>query len=395
MHSNHNTNPCLLYLRKHMKASKFLFFLGLVVITGSLTWILLLYKTYGSQTLKYLLLSPKDLLTYSTALVVNNQSPRSELGNNELVRPKPSLPPLPDKHTLPTMSHVYQKLNNCGPSSALMAASSLGVVFDQQYAASILKGGSGDKNVGPLELVKFLEMQGLNVQYRLNGNQETIARLIAKDIPVIVEQWLVKRGSNELVGHYRVVKGYDQKSNTFNTNDSFNGPNFVIPYAQFDEWWRPFNRTYLVVYKSEQEQTVKDILGSDWDSKLNAEDAVTIAQSEVKANGDGYSYFNLGSALTHLHKYDEAKSAYDQALKTTFPPYFLWYQFGPLEAYYQTGEYEKVISITDELFREAGDAEEGHYYRGLVYSKQGKSELAEIEQEKTLSANPRFIPPFE
>jgi tetratricopeptide (TPR) repeat protein len=377
-----------------MKASKFLLFLGLVAIAGGLTWLLLLYKTYGSQTLKYLVLSPKELITYSTALVENNQSPRNELDKRELVRPKASMPPLPEKHTLPTMSHVYQKLNNCGPSSALMAASTLGVIFDQPYAASILKGGPGDKNVGPLELVQFLESQGLRVAYRLNGDQETVARLIANNIPVIVEQWLVKRGSDELVGHYRVVKGYDQKSKTFNTNDSFNGPNFVIPYSQFDEWWRPFNRTYLVVYKPDQEQTVKDILGSDWDEELNSEDAVQVAQSETKSIGDGYSYFNLGSAYTHLHQFNEAKTAYDVALTKTFPPYFLWYQFGPLETYYQVGEYERVMSITDELFRAAGDAEEGHYYRELVYKKQGKTAEAQAEHEKTLSANPRFIPPF-
>jgi tetratricopeptide (TPR) repeat protein len=377
-----------------MKTKKFLSFLGLVLIVGVLTWAGLLYKTYGKQTLLFLFSSPKELLTYTSALVDTAPPSGNKLENGELVRPRASMAPIPERHALPKMSHVYQKLNNCGPSSALMAASTLDVTFDQPYAASILKGGPGDKNVGPLELVQFLETQGLHVAYRLNGDQETVARLISKDIPVIVEQWLVKRGSDELVGHYRVVKGYDQKSKVFTTNDSFNGPNFVIPYSQFDEWWRPFNRTYLVVYKPEQEQTVKEILGSDWDERLNAADAVAVAQSESKTIGDGYSYFNLGSALTHLHKYDEAKKAYDVALTKTFPPYFLWYQFGPLETYYQVGEYDRVISITDELFRAAGDAEEGHYYRRLVYEKQGKTDEAKSEQEKTLAANPRFIPPF-
>jgi tetratricopeptide (TPR) repeat protein len=316
------------------------------------------------------------------------------LNTEELVRPTASLPPIDSKHYITTMSHAYQKLNNCGPVTASMAASTLGVTFDQFFAAGVLKGGPSDKNVSAHEMQAFLESQGLKVVYRLNGNPQIIEQLIAHDIPVIVEQWLVKRGEGELVGHYRAVRGYDQKAQVFTTNDSFNGPNFVIPYTQFDQWWRPFNRSYLVVYKSEQEEVVRAILQTDWESVINWEDTAKVAQAEIKSIGDGYSYFNLGTAYTRLHKYSQAASAYDSALKLPLPDHFLWYEFGPLEAYYQMGQYDELFRLTDELLRQAGEVEEARYYRSLAYTKQGKLVEARLEQDKMSAANPRFTAPF-
>lgn len=215
---------------------------------------------------------------------------------------------------------------------------------------------------------------------------------MAQDIPVIVEQWLAKRGSGELVGHYRVVRGYDQRRQLFTTNDSFNGPNFVIPYAQFDEWWRPFNRTYIVAYRPEQEALVKQVLGSDWELTQNWQEARIVAQAETESIADGYSYFNLGTSATALADYDSARQAYDNALTFSFPEHFLWYQFGPYEAYYRTEAYDKVLDMTQDLIAKAGDTEEAHYYRGLVFEAQGKPEHARTAFEQAISANPRYAP---
>lgn len=383
-----------------MNAKK-LFIVGIALgISTILTWVGLLYFKYGKQTLLYLFRSsPEQVWTYSKAAINVPADPSSNqdglLNIDKIERPKASLSPAPAKHMIARMSHAYQKLNNCGPATASMTASVFGVNFDQFFAAERLKGGPSDKNVGPLEMKAFMESQGLNVVYRLNGNSEIIEHLVSRGIPVIVEQWLVKRENGELVGHYRVVKGYDRQAKLFTTNDSFNGPNFVIPYSQFDEWWRPFNRSYLVAYKDDQEQTVKDILQSDWEERLNWEDTAETAQAEIESVGDGYSYFNLGSAYTKLHEFEKAANAYDESFKKTFPPHFLWYEFGPLFAYYQVGRFDRVFAISDQVLKEAGSVEEAHYYRGLSYLKQGKTEEARIEQEKTLAANPRFIPPFE
>jgi tetratricopeptide (TPR) repeat protein len=273
-----------------------------------------------------------------------------------------------------------------------MAASTLGVTFDQFVAADVMKGSYNDKNVAAGELVSYLESRGLKAVHRFNGNAALIEQFSSRDIPIIAEQWLLKRGSNELTGHYRVMRGYDQNAKIFTTNDSFNGPNFTIPYHQFDEWWRPFNRGYIVVYKPEQEEIVKQILGNDWDTTANYKGAVAFAEAEVKSIGDGYSYFNLGSSETLLGNWAKAETAYDEALTHTFPPLFLWYQFGPLEAYTEQGKFDRVFQMTDKLLASAGEVEEARYYRGLAYLKQGKNGEAKTEFTKAVAANPRFAP---
>lgn len=363
----------------------------------AVAWIIILYKTYGLQTLLFLLRSPATLLTYTKPLIQPVAEEIKEVAElpfvESLIEPKASpLPPPPAKHYIIKMSHMYQKLNNCGPSAAAMAAGTLDVNFDQFVAADVMKGSYNDKNVAAGELVLFLESRGLKTIHRYNGNALIIEQLTSRDIPVIAEQWLLKRGSNELTGHYRVVRGYDQKSRIFTTNDSYNGPNFTIPYGQFDEWWRPFNRGYVVVYKPEQEEIVKQVLGSDWDASQNYKGAVETSESEVKSIGDGYSYFNLGSSETLMGNYANAVIAFDQALTHTFPPLFLWYQFGPLQAYTEQGKYDRVFEITDKLLATAGEVEEARYFRGLSYLKLGQIDNAKSEFEKSIAANPRYAP---
>ncbi len=372
---------------KSVKVLKlFLTVLVLLIVVG-IGWVGLLYFKYGKQTLLFLVQAPSEVvLTYSKGAVEDLIPDRTQT-------PTPSTPPIeiPAKHYIATMSHMYQKLNNCGPSTAAMAASTLGVNFDQFFAADVLKGNYYDKNVSADELEAFIRTQGLGAVYRINGNKAMVEQLVSQDIPVIVEQWLVKRGSGELVGHYRVVRGYDQNAKLFTTNDSFNGPNFTIPYAQFDEWWRPFTRGYIVVYKSEQENVVRQIMGTDFDETQNRTNALKAFQSEVQSFGDNYAYFNVGTTNDLLHDYPAAKVAYDKALQKTFPEHFLWYQFGPLDTYVNVGEYDKVLQMTSDLLAQTGEMEEPRYFRGLVYAKQGKTAEARTEFEKALSANPRFL----
>lgn len=382
---------------KCMKTSKKLVIGIVILLVVGLGWLGILYSRYGKQTLLSLVGAPPEvLLSYSKGAVEDLLPARTD-GEQTIIpsfedaeNPLPAIT-VPPKHTIANMSHMYQKLNNCGPSTVAMAASTLGVQFDQFFAADILKGSYYDKNVAADELATFLRAQGLGAIYRINGNISQVEALVSQDIPVITEQWLVKRGG-ELTGHFRVVRGYDQNSRLFTTNDSFNGPNFIIPYSQFDEWWRPFTKGYVVVYKPEQEALVRSILGTDWDETKNRTTALMAFQKETQSIGDNYSYFNVGTAANFLGDFQTAKTAYDRALQSSFPEHFLWYHFGPLETYYNTGEYDKVFQMSDKLLSEAGEVEEAYYFRALTYQKQGKTAEARAELEKAVKANPRYLP---
>jgi tetratricopeptide (TPR) repeat protein len=215
-------------------------------------------------------------------------------------------------------------------------------------------------------------------------------QLLANDLPVIVHQWLVRPHDGVLVGHYRVLRGYDVAQGHFIANDPYTGPQLTIGYAQFDEWWRPFGRGYIPVYRPEQEALVAAILGDDWNAETNQRRALDQAQLETQTLADGYAFFNLADAYVALGDLEAAAAAYDVAFTFEFPDHFLWYQFGPLEAFNQVGAYQRVLDITDEVLANAGELEEARFQRGMAYLGLGDPVAARAEIEKALVANSRY-----
>ena len=308
--------------------------------------------------------------------------------------PPPTLPPPVDvsqgQAFLASMNHEYQKLNNCGPVSLAAAASFFGAEITQFDAADVVKGSPEDRNVSPHEMVDYLHSLGLGAVYRVNGNEALMKQLLANDLPVIVHQWLVRPHDGVLVGHYRVLRGYDEGQGYFIANDPYTGPQLTIPYAQFEEWWRPFNRGYIPVYRPEQEALVATILGEDWDEGANHQRALAQAEAETQSLADGYAVFNLADEYLALGDLTAAVEAYDRAFAFEFPDHFLWYQFGPLEAFNRVGRYQQVLDITDTVIANAGELEEARLQRGVAYLGLGDPAAARAEIEKALAANPRY-----
>ncbi|MEJ2558872.1 MAG: C39 family peptidase [Anaerolineae bacterium] len=334
-------------------------------------------------------------------------SPNPSLTPTMTPSPSPTVTPAPSPTPIPThtptpwptmppaiflepMNHEYQKLNNCGPVSLAAAASFFGAEITQFDAADVVKGGPEDKNVSPQEMVSYLHSLGLGAVYRVNGDEELMKRLLANDLPVIVHQWLARPQDGVLVGHYRVLRGYDTNRGLFIANDPYTGPQFSISYAQFDEWWRPFNRGYIPVYRLEQEALVAGILGDDWPEEANHRHALAQAQEETQILGDGYAFFNLGDEYLDLGDPAAAVAAYDKAFAFEFPDHFLWYQFGPLEALNQVGDYQRVLDMSEQVITQAGELEEVRLQRGLAYLGLGDATGARAEIEKALTANPYY-----
>jgi tetratricopeptide (TPR) repeat protein len=228
-------------------------------------------------------------------------------------------------------------------------------------------------------MVDYLRSLGLGAVYRVNGNEVLMRQLLANDLPVIVHQWLVRPHDGVLVGHYRVLRGYDAAQNQFIANDPYVGPQLTMSYAQFDEWCRP-----------EQEALVAGILGEDWDEETNHRRALAQAQAETQTLADGYAFFNLADEHLSLGELEAAVAAYDKAFTFEFPDHFLWYQFGPLEAYNQVGQYQRVLDITAQVIANAGEVEEARLQRGIAYLGLGDFAAARTEMEKALAANSHF-----
>jgi tetratricopeptide (TPR) repeat protein len=332
--------------------------------------------------------APADTPT-STPSPAPSATPTATFTPTPTATPSP-VATLPARVFLESMGHEYQKLNNCGPVSLAASASFFGIQITQFDAADAVKGNPEDRNVSPEEMVDYLHSLGLGAVYRVNGSHELMQRLLARQIPVIVHQWLVRPADGVLVGHYRVLRGYDAEAGHFVANDPYTGPQYAISQAEFEDWWRPFNRGYIPVYRLEQEAEVAGVLGEDWDEGANQRRALAQAEAEIASLGDGYAFFNLAEAYLALGQPAEAVAAYERAFTFEFPDHFLWYQFGPLRAFNAVDAHQRVLDLSEPVLRQAGELEEARLQRGLAYLGLGDPGAARAEFEKALAVHPRF-----
>jgi len=326
--------------------------------------------------------------------------------NPTAVQPTPLPSPLPTEAPMipsPTFlltgfRHNYQTWNNCGPATLTMDLSYYGWKGTQADAAAFLKPDKEDKNVGPDEMAEFARsVLGLQALVRVNGTLDRLKALLVAGIPVIVETGYDPEPERlGWMGHYRLVVGYDDSQGSFLVLDTYRGSGdkgigLADPYDDLDQYWRHFNRTYILVYRPEQAEAVAHILGQDMDNGAMFTGALVRAQAEAAANPkDAFAWFNAGSSLVALGRYEEAAAAYDQARLLGLPWRMLWYQFGPFEAYYHVGRYDDVLALAEANLKVTPYVEETFYYKGLVLQAQGDVKGARENFQLALRYNPNF-----
>lgn len=289
-----------------------------------------------------------------------------------------------------------QTWNNCGPANITMALSYYGWQEDQTYAARYLKPNREDKNVSPSELVSFVnEQTQVRALTRIGGDLDLLRTLIANEFPVIVERSQMFEGY-DWIGHYQTVVAYNDSEQRFYSYDSFlgdgDGTGVTDDYEDLDHHWQAFNRAFIVVYDPVRENRLLSLLGERADPLQAAEHAFDVAQQEARANPqNGFAWFNMGSSLTELGRYQEAAVAFDEAFRLGIPWRMLWYQFGPFEAYYQVGRYEDVLNYVNNNLTNGGEyVEETYYWQGRVYEAMGRTSEAASAFRTALNRNNLF-----
>jgi tetratricopeptide (TPR) repeat protein len=307
-------------------------------------------------------------------------------------------PIIPRTVRLTGFNYQKQTWNNCGPANVTMALSYYGWEQDQTYAADFLKpGGREDKNVNPAEMAAFVnEQSAVDAVWRVGGTVDLIKQLLANNIPVIVETGSMPEGYDWL-GHYRTMVGYDDNQGVFTILDSFVGSDnpgagILESYPNFDDDWKQFNRTFIVVYEPQRAELVERIMGDYMDEQAAAQIALEQATAEATADTtDGHAWFNMGSSLSMLGDYERAALAFDKARVEGIPWRMTWYQFGPFEAYLQSGRVNEVISLVETNLGNGGEyVEETYYWQGRALEAQGLSNEAASAYRSALSRNPRY-----
>jgi len=292
-----------------------------------------------------------------------------------------------------------QDMNNCGPATLALYLRFFGWEGDQYDISSVIKPTRDDRNVNVEELIYYVRTKTgwLNTEFRVGGNLDTLKRLIAAGIPVMIEETFTTDRQywpedDQWSGHYLLITGYDDTAREFTVHDSEAGPNQKMAYSVLDENWESFNRVYIMVYLPEAEDDIKRALGEDWDVVNNRQKALKSAEASAQSDPENaFAWFNVGSNLAFFEKYNEAASAYDTARTLGLPQRMLRYQFGPFIAYFHSLQTDEVMTLTKYALEITRTSEEAMLWRGWAEYRRGNSATALSYFRDALRIRPDYV----
>ena len=313
---------------------------------------------------------------------------KHEIENKTEDLPTKKIAKIPDRYELPASVWIGQTFNNCGPATAAMLLSRFDINISQEETKKDLRTNPDDKNVFAVELKDyFIEKHGLNAKLLYNGSIEKLKKLNYAGFYVITENWM---RPDEDIGHVAIIRGFDDKKQVLILDDSYLGSGITFDYKQFDELqWKPFNRTYIVVFKNGDENKIREIVGDDWNNSL--ENSIERNKWDVNENGnDLYAWFSLGKAYFQLGQYAEAKKAFDASGEIGWPDRMLWYQIEPIETYNKIGEYQKALELSLGALQNNQSYAEAHFQAGLAYKGLGDLENYRKETDLAIALDSRL-----
>ena len=335
-----------------------------------------------------------------------SQTPTNQPAEQPLITPSPgptstrtpTPTALPQSINLGSPSWEKQTPNNCGPATLSLYLRSHNWEGNQTDISDLLKPETGDRNVNVEELIYYVRTQAgwLNAEYRVGGDIELLKRFLAAGLPVMIEEgdlldeqyW---PNDDRWAGHYLLLSGYDETTQTFIAQDTFRGPDRTVPYQSVAESWQAFNYVYLLVYRTDQTELVKLILGEDWDPDINRKKALELAQAQtIQDPNNAYAWFNLGSNQVYFERYHEAAQAYDTARQVGLPQRMLRYQFGPFFAYFFSGRNDDLLALTKYALQRTPNSEETLLWRGWGRYRAGETSRAMDDFQSALEENPFY-----
>ena len=251
-----------------------------------------------------------------------------------------------------------------------------------------LQGDNDDKTIFTHEFVEWARVYGFESIARVNGDIELLKTLTANGIPVVVKTWL---NVDDDIGHFRLVRGFDDERKIIIQDDSYHGPNKRIPYFDFLSMWQPFNYDYILVYTPQQAELVEAIIGLEMDENVSWQNALTRAQNEIELDPiNPYPHFNAATAHYHLGNYQSSVEEFEK-VRNDLPGRMLWYQIEPILAYRELGNYDRVFEIINNILENGNRAfSELYLIRGEIFLAQGRTEDARSEFEKALLYNENY-----
>ena len=310
------------------------------------------------------------------------------------IKPTPTL--IDRSLIIPKRKHVFQTFNNCGPAILSMAYSYLGIDKSQTELGQQLRpfqhpqGFNDDKSVTVSELSKISKDMGLISYHRPNGSPELLEQIISLQLPIIIRTWLNK---NEDIGHFRLIRGYDSINHTFIQDDSLNGSDLIYTYQDLIDIWEPFGFEYLIIAPENFKFDIERVLGENADERTAWQIALNREKLAWRQNPKTYFHaFNASVAAYHLQDWKTSKYYFD-AVEILLPSRMLWYQVEPLYSLFHLGEFNRLLSISDDILMNGNLAfSELYFLRGQIYENMQQIQQAKSEYYKAIKYHKYFVP---
>ena len=346
------------------------------------------------------------LMPTPTATYTPEPTTRTTPENTAIPSPTPNPTPIPTAVQLEGVMQEYQRLNSCGPTNLALALRYWGWVGEQVDIERVVKPRLEDLNVTPQEMLTYVqEHTQQDAVLRFGGTVDLLKRLVAAGYPVLVERGYVNLDEEwkGWMGHYGVVDGYDDAKNAVHIPDTVNG-NIWIDYDTLQKFWDQFSGTYLVIFPPEEREIVLGLLGDHADPEYNLDYTLKLFRERsenVDRSEQYFAYYSLGELLVMKKDYVNAAEAFDNAFEVygwlpvdDRPWRMLWYQVGPYEAYYYTGRYKDVISLTYKTITDASTPAlpETFLWSGRANVALGNTQTAIFDFKRALQWHPGWPP---
>ncbi len=301
----------------------------------------------------------------------------------------------PSSVNLSSFNHSYQTFNNCGPATLSMSLGWFGKKVSQKELGDkmrpwqVANGDNDDKTIFTDEFVAWAREYGYEAIARPNGDIDTLKKFTANGIPIVVKTML---HANDDIGHFRIVKGYDETKQVIIQDDSFEGPNREFSYYDFLTLWQPFHYVYIVVYTPEQADLVKAIIGEEMDEATAWQNTLSRSEKEAQLTDTTYPEFNMAVANYYLGNYEQSITDYESVAQV-LPRRMLWYQLEPILAMQKLKQYDKIMALSERILNGGNRAfSELYQIRGEIFLAQGNRDAARAEFEKAVQYNVNYQP---
>jgi tetratricopeptide (TPR) repeat protein len=292
----------------------------------------------------------------------------------------------------------YQDYQNDGPAVLSAVLRFFGKHESQYLIAKSVKPDYLDPNVSfeELELYVGETYPEFGCIVRINGNIEILNNLILAGLPVVIRIETEKgfsawEGDDRIDSRYILVTGYDNASNLIFFQDPFKGDQQSVSSEKLMSDWYPYLREYLVVYPTEKEPVVQQILGDSREKKSNLNNALEKFRTDSDMLPENiFTWLNTAIVLVREEQYENAWNIYKSTLNLNLPQRYFLYNPSLYTAAFRTGNADELTTLTGFTLRINSHSEESWLWKGWANILRGELEDAKSCFQKALSIRPNY-----